>query len=306
MTDRIFLLGAGGFIGRALCETLASSGLRVLAATRRPTPFVQAGIENIVSPFSEFGHLTPWLSRCNAVVHAASLTTPSSSAAHPQVDGNLRSTLALIEALQEFPSKILLYLSSGGALYDERPGLVDETTPLRPRSYHGAGKAAAEHFIQAWSAQYGGSATILRPSNVYGPGQHSRPGFGVVPAAFECIRSNKPLQIWGDGESVRDYLYVDDLVSLCRDALHASPSAGGTELINASSGTGTSLLDMLSHIEHATGQVIQKEFFPARPVDMRRVVTANNLARRRFGWEPRVRLDDGLSAAWCWYQGMYG
>ncbi|WP_394003915.1 NAD-dependent epimerase/dehydratase family protein [Luteimonas sp. WGS1318] len=306
MTDRIFVMGAGGFIGRALSDSLASSGFRVLAATRQPTPFVRAGVENIVSPFSECGHFAPWLGRCNAVVHAASLTTPSSSAAHPQLDGNLRSTLALIEALQDFPSKRLLYLSSGGALYEERLGLVEETTPLRPRSYHGAGKAAAEHFIQAWSAQYGGAATILRPSNVYGPGQHPRPGFGVIPAAFECIRSNRPLQIRGDGESVRDYLYVDDLVSLCRDVLRASPGAGGTELINASSGNGTSLLEMLSHVERATGQGIRKEFLPERSVDMKHVVPDSSLARRRFGWEPRVSLDDGLSAAWRWYRDVYG
>lgn len=306
MTDSIFVLGAGGFIGGALCRFLSATGRDVIAATRRPLEVLDSRFLNIVSPFNERAHFTPWLSRCSAVIHAASLTTPSSSAAHPQLDGNLRSTLALIEALQEFPATRLLYLSSGGALYEERSGLVDEGVPLRPRSYHGAGKAAAEHFINAWTAQYHGSATIVRPSNVYGPGQHPRPGFGIIPAAFECIRTQVPLQIWGNGESVRDYLYIDDLVRLCSVILLASAGAGGTEVVNASSGRGTSLLEMLARVEHAAGQSIDREFFPERPVDMKYVVPDNSLAKARFGWEPSVELEEGLSAAWSWYRGVYG
>lgn len=305
MAESIFVLGAGGFIGGALCRHFASAGWNVVAATRRPLAVDDRRIHNVVAPFSERNHFVPWLEKCDAVIHAASLTTPSSSAAQPQLDGNLRSTLALIEALQDFPTRRLLYLSSGGALYEERAGLVDEETPLRPRSYHGAGKVAAEYFIRAWAAQYGGSATIMRPSNVYGPGQHPRPGFGIVPTAFECVRTQGQLQIWGNGESVRDYLYVEDLVALCAKVVQASAVAGVAEVVNASSGKGTSLLEMLSLVEAVTGREMTKQFLPPRSVDMKHVVPDNGFARRQFGWAPLVELEDGLRSAWEWHKRTY-
>ena len=301
MTERIFVLGAGGFIGRALCESLASRGRQVLAGTRQPVAFDDPRIDNVVAPFNKIGHFLSALRTSDAIVHAASHTTPSSSMAQPQLDGNLRATLALIEALQARPGRRLVYLSSGGALYEERDGPVDEDTPLRPRSYHGAGKVAAEQFVQAWTAQYEGIACVLRPSNVYGPGQHRRQGFGIIPASFECIRHGAPLQIWGDGGNVRDYLYIDDLVSLCIRALDA-PLAPGTHVFNASSGQGLDLLELLARIEQVTKQRVERAFMPPRAIDMRRIVPDNTRARRHFGWAPQVSLDDGLAHAWQWFR----
>jgi UDP-glucose 4-epimerase len=163
MSDAILVLGAAGFIGRHLAESFAASGNAVIAATRKSATFTHSNISNVVAPFDESGHFTPLLARCRCVIHAASISTPGSSAAKPQLDGNLRTTLALIEALQDVPSRRLLFLSSGGTLYGDREDPAHEDDPLRPRSYHGAGKAAAEHFIHAWATQYGGTAVVLRP-----------------------------------------------------------------------------------------------------------------------------------------------
>lgn len=304
MGDSVFVLGAGGFIGRSLCRYLSSQGWTVFAGTRQPAAFGDPRIVNVVTPFSEAGHFIPWVEKCAAVVHAASHTTPSSSAAQPQLDGNLRSTLALIEALQELPGRLLIYLSSSGVLYEERDGLVGEDTPLRPRSYHGAGKVAAEHFIRAWAIQCDGLAYILRPSNVYGPGQYPRKGFGIIPAAFECMRKGLPLQVWGDGGNVRDYLYIDDFVSLCAKVLCA-PLSSGTHVFNASSGAGVSLKELLARIRSITGRDIEQECMPARTIDMRRIVPDNTRAYQRFAWKPQVGLDEGLASTWRWFETVH-
>lgn len=300
MSDRVFVLGAGGFIGRALCLSLASRGWEVLAGTRRPVTFGHPRIDNIVAPFNDIDHYLPAVQACGAIIHAASHTTPSSSAAQPQLDGNLRATLALIEALQALPGRRLTYLSSGGALYQEHDGLVDEDTPLRPRSYHGAGKVAAEQFIQAWTTQYEGIACVLRPSNVYGPGQHPRQGFGIIPAIFECIHHGSPLQIWGNGRNVRDYLYIDDLVSLCILALD-TPLVPGTHVFNASSGQGIDLLELLARVEQMTKRRVERDFMPPRTIDMRRIVPDNARARSYFNWAPQMSLDEGLKHTWLWF-----
>lgn len=300
MTGPILILGAAGFIGRHLSKMLARSGTPVIAATRQPVSFDNKLISNVVGEFDTSCHFSPLLKRCKTVIHAASSSTPGSSEAQPQLDGNLRTTLALIESLQVFPDRRLVYLSSGGTLYGDHSRPARENDPLRPRSYHGAGKAAAEHFIHAWATQYDGTAIVLRPSNVYGPRQLPRPGFGIIPAALDCVLRDFPLTIWGKDDTVRDYLYVDDLVVLCSSILDTTLTSG-THVFNAAGGEGTSLSALLDAIDRTTKRPLQRDHQPARRVDVRHIVLDNSAARATFGWHPATTLERGLHLTWQWF-----
>lgn len=300
MSDAILVLGAAGFIGRHLAESFATRGSTVIAATRQPASFTHPGITNVTAPFDEPEHFAPLLERCRWVIHAASTSTPGSSAAKPQLDGNLRTTLALVEALQDAPSRRLLFLSSGGTLYGDREDPAREADPLRPRSYHGAGKAAAEHFIHAWATQYGGTAVVLRPSNIYGPGQPARHGFGIIPTAFDCALHSTPLTIWGDGTTVRDYLHIDDFIALC-DATLARPLDDGTHVFNAASGEAVALDALIDRIDAVTGRPLQRIHQPARRVDIRSITADTTAARATFDWHPATTLDEGLRRTWQWF-----
>lgn len=298
---KVAILGAAGFLGRSLGESLARAGVEVLAATRRPASFDHAGIRNIVAPFADGGDFVPLLRDGAAIVHAASISTPGSSAAQPQLDGNLRTTLGLLEALQESPGNRLLYISSGGTLYGDSELPMAEDAPLRPRSYHAAGKIAAESFIRAWASQYPGTAVVLRPSNVYGPGQRPGNGFGVVPNAFRCAVEGAPFTVLGDGRSLRDYLYVDDFMSLCTTALSARLDKG-FHAFNASSGNAVELLALLDRIDATTGMPLRRVFQPARTIDVRTIMLDNAAARTAFGWNPAMDLDEGLRRSWRWFR----
>ncbi|MCC8362495.1 NAD-dependent epimerase/dehydratase family protein [Lysobacter sp. A6] len=297
--DSIFLLGAGGFIGRHLAGRFAQAGIPVIAATRQPTAFDHPGIRNVVAPWDDREQFAQWLPQCRAIVHAASSSTPGSSAAKPQLDGNLRTTLAMIEALQDTPACRLLFLSSAGTLYGDREAPAREDDPLRPRSYHGAGKAAAEHFVHAWATQYGGTAVLLRPSNVYGPGQPARRGFGIIPAAFDCALHGTPLTIF-DGSTVRDYLYIDDFMALC-DATLDAPLDGGAHVFNAAYGEGVSLDTLIDRIDAVTGRAIERRYQAARRVDIHTITADTTAARSTFPWSPAITLDEGLRRTWQWF-----
>lgn len=299
MSEPVFLLGAGGFIGRHLANRLVQAGIPVIAATRHETSFADPAIRNVVASWDDRAQFAPWLSRCRAIVHVASSSTPGSSAAKPQLDGNLRTTLAVIEALQESPACRLLFLSSGGTLYGDRTTPAREDDPLRPRSYHGAGKAAAEHFIHAWATQYDGTAVLLRPSNVYGPGQSPRCGFGIIPTAFDCALRGSPLPLW-DGSSVRDYLYIDDLLDLCMATLSRTQSHGAI-VYNAGSGEGITLDALVDRVAAVAGRSIERRYQPARRVDIHRIVADTAAARSTFGWSPTIALDEGLKRTWQWF-----
>lgn len=302
MTDSILVLGAAGFIGRHLVEALAESGESVIAATTRPTTYRRTSVHNVVAAFDDPADFAPLLARSRAVIHAASSSTPGSSANEPLEEWkNIRTALTLLTALQNNPRCSLLYLSSGGTLYGDRSGeKVAENTPLLPRSYHGAAKASIEHFINAWAEQHGGTATILRPSNVYGPQQPPRRGFGIIPAAFECARDGIPLTLWGDGHSVRNYIYIEDFVRLCLAVL-SQPPPRRVEIYNGASGESVSVLELLGLIRHATGLPLTWRHKPARATDVQHIVPDGTAAMIRYHWRAQVPLTEGLRDTWSWF-----
>lgn len=217
-----------------------------------------------------------------------------------ELDGNLRPLLALLEAMQAQPTLGLLYFSSAGALYgDQHDIALNETAALRPRSYHGASKVAAEQFIGAWTRQFQRSATILRPSNIYGPGQPERAGFGVIPHAFGAIQRGTALTVWGDGSAARDYLYIDDLVALAIAALQ-QPSPYKLRIFNAASGETVCLNDLFELAQLASGQPLLRQYEPGRAVDADWIAIDAEKARSQFGWQPSVTLAEGLKRTWNW------
>lgn len=294
----VMILGASGFIGRRLTLHLANQGTPVVAATRQAVEFAHPGVRNIVAPWDQKAQFLDWLPQCEAVVHAASISTPGSSDAQPQLDGNLRTTLALIEALQDNPACRVVFLSSAGALYGERESPAQESDALLPRSYHGAGKVASESFLRAWATQYSGTSVILRPSNVYGPGQPARAGFGIVSAALDCARSGTPLDVWG-ATSIRDYLFIDDFLALCDASLRHSLDQG-THVFNAASGESLSVADLVDRISSVTGRPIERRIQPERRVDIRCIRVDSRNARSTFGWSPATTLEQGLQQTWQW------
>lgn len=303
MRDHVLVIGAGGFVGNRLVQALASRGEKVIAVSHRPLPDPIANVESVVCEANRPEHFAPLLARSRAVVHLASKSTPGTSAGNVlgELEGNLRPTLSLLQALQQSPDTKLLYLSSGGSLYkDDLNGASTETAAVAPRSYHGAGKIAAEHFIAAWCGQFGGTATLLRPSNIYGPGQPERAGFGIIPTTFGKISRGETLTVWGDGSAVRDYLYIDDFVSLCM-AIMATPATAGAHVLNAGSGTGVSLNELFAAMESVSGHTLNRAYDHGRSVDASRVVLDCSLAKQRYDWAPQTTLHEGLLRTWTWF-----
>ncbi|MEW9624241.1 NAD-dependent epimerase/dehydratase family protein [Rhodanobacter geophilus] len=303
MRDSILIFGASGFVGSALTRALAELGERVIAVSRRPPNLHMENVEVVTGELSQADHFLPLLERSRVVVHAASCSTPGSSAGRPleELQNNLHPLLAMLQALQSLPRTDLLYLSSGGSLYCTDPGEVaSEGSAIRPRSYHGASKVAAEHFISAWCSQYRGRATILRPSNLYGPGQMERMGFGIIPTCMGKIRRGETLSVWGDGTSVRDYLYIDDFIKLCVAATER-PMPNGCFPYNAASGQGIGLNTLLDTLELVTGQHLHRDYDASRAVDAPRIVMSANLAREQYGWSATTSLHEGLKKTWAWF-----
>lgn len=279
----VLLLGGTGFIGSALAGRLEREKLTAHILGRHNAE-----------------QLETVLPECSTVIHLASATTPGSSAGHPRLElENLSLTLRLLELMQSRPETHLIFFSSGGTIYGDPARLpVAEDAPIAPLSNHGAGKAAQEVFFQAFRAG-GHAVTILRPSNIYGPGQSMRDGFGLIRTMLEHARARTVMEIWGDGESVRDFVYIGDVVEACMRFI-ALPGDSGT--YNLGSGRGYSVNQVRRVVEQATGIELATSHHPARGIDVRAVVLDNSRLHDRLGWRPDTGLADGVARTWEWLQ----
>jgi UDP-glucose 4-epimerase len=279
--EDILLLGGTGFIGSALARRLEQEKKSVHIL----------GHQNA-------GRMEHVLPHCGTVIHLASSTTPGSSATDPSLElGNLTITLRLLELMQSQPETHLIFFSSGGTVYGNPQQLpVTEDTPIAPLSNHGAGKASQEAFCQAFRAR-GHAVTILRPSNAYGPGQTICHGFGLVRTMLECVRVGTPLEIWGDGENVRDFIYIDDVVEATSRLINL-PQDSGT--YNLGSGIGYNINQVRGIVEEITDTELKVFCRPARGVDVRAVVLDIARIQRELVWTPKIDLYEGVHRTWEW------
>jgi len=280
----VLLLGGTGFIGSALARRLQLEGMPVYVVGR--------------SNGEALGHLLP---RCGTLVHLASGTTPGSSARHPELElPNLALTLRLLELLQTQPSTHVIFFSSGGTVYGN-PAIFPATEEglLAPMSHHGAGKAAQEILCRTL-ATLDHAVTVLRPSNAYGPGQTLRQGFGLIRTMLEHAKAGTTLEIWGDGENVRDYIFIDDVVEATLRLIHLPDDC---DTYNLGSGVGHSINQVKTVVEQVCGVTLQTRYRPARDIDVRSVVLVNTRLAAQLKWKPCAGLPDGVARTWAWLCG---
>ena len=283
--DHMLLLGGAGFIGSALAKRLRQDGKTVHLVGRREGRLL--------------AHLLPI---CSTVIHLASATTPGSSSAQPSLEqANLDLTCHLVQCLQGHPDTHLIYFSSGGTVYGNPLQLpVTEETITAPISPHGIAKVAQENICNSLRA-FGNAVTILRPSNAYGPCQTAKDGFGLVRTLFEHSRLGTTLEIWGDGENLRDYIYIDDIIEATMRLIQL-PRDDGT--YNLGSGVGYSIVQVKNLVEKVTGLPVNTLHRCARGIDVRAVVLDSTRLYALLDWQPSVGLAEGLR--WTWQKSLGG
>ncbi len=297
------ILGGSGFLGHRLTQSLCDRGEEVLTVSRSPLRPVGPGHRHRDITLDDRRALSALLDDADFVFHLASDTTPGVSRLQPalEVNNNLLPLAGLLECLQGNGKPMLVYISSGGAIYDATEGSLTESSATSPASYYGAGKLAAEALIQAYQQQTGHRALILRPANIFGPGQVPKKQFGIVPTLCACLLNNTPFTLWGDGSAVRDYLYIDDFLSLCEKIVsHAWPAAT-LETLNVGSGQGHSILSLCQLLEQVSGRQLTIESMPPRGVDIQSVVLDCARVQALLGWQATTDLSSGLEETWRWF-----
>ena len=272
MPDSVLVIGADGFVGRRLVRFLLEKGRHVLPWRRQDGPL------GAVSGAAAISH----------VVNAAGRTFVPASWQNP-VPFYADNLMTIAEALQvcRTASAPLVHLSS--YVYGMPRALpIREDHPLDAVNPYAHSKIVAESVIDFHRQHMGVVATVIRPFNLYGPGQASSFLIPTLVAQF-LDDSRRVIQV-ADLRPRRDYLHVDDLLVLIAAALE---SPGGT--FNAGSGVSLSVGELIEHIAGVVGTAKDvEEIGPRRQNEVLDVVADIAAARMELGWQPRIGLTEGL------------
>lgn len=298
---RCVVLGAGGFIGTNLCRSLLGRVDSLRAFGRRQTfPEALHGVEWLPGDFTDPTCIAAAVAGCDVVFHLVNATTPASANVDKLADlhANVASTLNLLDACRESGVRRVVFVSSGGTVYGI-PNQVPtpETAPTNPITAYGISKIAIEKYLGLYEYLHGLEYRVLRVANPFGPYQTAVKSQGVIAAFLRGAMAGQPIEIWGDGSAIRDYIYVDDVVeALILTATHE----GHSRIFNIGSGEGRNLNDIVDAIGGLLGKKIQVGHRPGRPVDVPVSILDTTFAANELGWRPRTPFKKGLQNTIEW------
>jgi UDP-glucose 4-epimerase len=194
--------------------------------------------------------------------------------------------------------KRVVFVSSGGIIYgNARQIPTPETAPTEPICAYGISKLAIEKYLALFDHLHGLDYRILRITNPFGPFQTALKNQGVIAALISRALNGEPVEIWGDGSVVRDFVFVEDVV----DALEAAAIDQSSERIfNIGSGQGRSLRDVIAEIRHLPRLELKIQWKPGRPLDVPVSVVAIDRAISCLGWTPKTPFVTGLERTFEW------
>ncbi|MBI3955668.1 UDP-glucose 4-epimerase GalE [Candidatus Gottesmanbacteria bacterium] len=331
MQRTIFVTGAGGYIGSVTAYTLLAKGYRVIAVDNFSTGYREplealAGIfgsdrcrfyEADIGSDRDLGAIIRRHSPIHAVVHLAASCSVAQSVRNPAlyIANNACATNTLLATMVSHGVGTLVF-SSTCAVYGAAKAIpVHETHPTAPLHPYAASKRMAEEIIQWYGKVKNVRYVLLRYFNVCGASDDGRFGdskkpstllvqncvraaLGIAPFSLTCAAVDTP-----DGTPVRDYIHVADVSDAHVLAIRYLDGGGQSELFNLGSGRGSSVLEVVSAVNRATGTTFPCRRGKTRPGEYARIVASVAKARTVLGWRPGRSLEASIASLLTWYRG---
>ncbi|MFH0937925.1 MAG: GDP-mannose 4,6-dehydratase [Planctomycetota bacterium] len=315
----IFVTGAAGFIGSHLIASLLSAGHTVTGVIRRAgmasldskrrlknldihSAACQGKLTIIRGEDYETLYNALQKIRPEVCAHLAGKSWVRESIGYPELyeEANYKFTASLLEALRANGCRRVVFASSVMVYGKDAPlPFTEDALGSGPASPYGASKLSCEILLNTYHALHRLETINLRLFSVYGP--ELRPD--CVPHLIAtAILKGQPFNVFGDGNSLRDYVEIGDVV----DALQAT-ICGTTPFVtlNIGSGFGTTLLELIRQIEQCLGKKAEIVYKPAISGELTVAVPDISLAMRTIQWEPKINLEQGISRMAKWFKKIH-
>lgn len=321
---RVLLTGGAGFIGSHVAEELLRRGAHLTIVDSLDRFYSPARKKSNLKEIRHFGKYqfvdgdirVPAAmrelfrrSRPESVIHLAARAGVRPSIEQPLLYErvNIGGTVNLLELCREYKVGKFIFGSSSSVYgMTSKTPFSEEQTELRPVSPYGSTKLAGELLGYTYAHLYDLPVVCLRFFTVYGPRQ--RPDLAIHKFTA-LIEAGKPLPIFGDGSTGRDYTYVDDIVSGVMAALEYEPAHASKtpfEIFNLGNSHPVTLVDLVRLLEEATGRKALRQQKPLQPGDV--LITWADISKsaRVLGYKPSTRLEEGLHKFVAWYRSEAG
>ena len=310
---RYLITGGAGFIGSNLADKLLANGNEIVVVDNFNDYYDVAVKEaNIAQALQNPNYRLyrtdiedmPQLEavfkahKFDAVVHLAARAGVRPSLENPveYVKSNILGTVNVLECMRQFGVKKLVIASSSSVYGNCAADIFSEDLKVtEPISPYAATKSACEQICYTWHHLYGINVVALRFFTVYGPRQ--RPDLAINKFS-RLIAENKPIEMYGDGSTKRDYTFIEDIVQgICASIAYDKT---GYEIINLGGGEPITLKRMIQTIEDAMGkkaEIIQK---PMQPGDVNKTVCDWSKAKRLLNYQPHTTFEQGIKKFVAW------
>ncbi len=312
----VLITGGLGFIGSNLARKLLGLGASISIIDNLHPLYggnlfnvedVKEKLNVVVDDIRNTEAITPLIEKADLIFHLAAQVSYIDSLNIPfeDLDLNARATLNILETCRKFNLSAKIIFSSSRMVYGKvETSLVTEQCETNPLSLYGIHKLTSEKYLLMYYKDFGIPSTILRLTNPYGPRQqikHSK--YSLIGWFIRQAMENKTIKIYGEGQQLRDYIYVDDIVDAMILSAMSSKSAG--EVINIGSGKSTKFRDMVQSIINCVNNG-KMEFIPW-PENYEKIETGDitvdiSKLQELTTWKPNVTLEEGIHLTYEYYK----
>ncbi|NHJ85689.1 MAG: SDR family NAD(P)-dependent oxidoreductase [Asgard group archaeon] len=314
MSEKILVTGGCGFIGSNIVRALLNEDYRVKIIDDLSTgkkAYVKDCLEDsncefIHGSITNLATVEKQMKDVNTVIHEAANPDVRASTKNlfSVFETNVKGTINILSAMAKEHTPKIIFASSAGTVYGETDVIpTPETLPLEPISHYGASKAASEQYISSFSSLYGIEAFSLRLGNIFGPPSNH----GVVYDFFKKLQKDSAkLEILGDGQQIKSYLYVEDCVKAHLKALETTVK--GHVPLNISTNEGVTVIKIAEIIVEALQLKDVSFTFTGGERgwagDVRKTVADISKAKTILQWEPKISIKDGIYKYISWLKNL--
>ncbi len=294
-TVKVLILGSEGFVGHNLVRGLKDN-FEIIASDM--INFSDQNVKYVKADITQFNEIKSISNGVDVIINLVAHTLVSSFdqiITNAQV--NIIGMLNVLEAARLNNIKKIIFPSASSMIGIAKENPVTEQHPATPKTAYGVSKLACEHYLRIYKELYDMNYVVFRFFNIYGPYQAN----GLIPNIFSKLKKNEPITVFGKGDQMRDYVYIEDMVKYFSKAI--TSNIADNQVINMGTGQGATVKDVIELASKQVGIQPKIDYKPERPGEITNFVADTKLLRALFGSVPSTPLDEGLRLTHEWLNG---